>query len=39
LGEIQLSLYLRGDGGDMVITIKREWEMEAIGSSNLAYLP
>jgi hypothetical protein len=39
LGEIQLPLYLRGDGGILVITIKMRWERRAVGASNLAYLP
>jgi hypothetical protein len=38
LGEIQLPLYLRGDGGILVITIKRRWKRGAVGASNLTYL-
>jgi hypothetical protein len=39
LGEIQLPLYLRGDGGDIGDHYKRGCERGAVGASNLAYLP
>jgi hypothetical protein len=39
LEEIQLLLYLRGDGEDICDHHKKGWERGAVGASNLAYLP